>query len=152
MSPSMDQVRFRPFTSDDLAAYACWFTDDEVARRVTFPGQDWLSHVLASGSAHAVVALLATEQAPVAMLQYDDEPDGGISFSIVIDPSRRGRGLGSLVLSAFAAQVGNRYAYVDGHIEDDNIASLACVERCGFLRWGDDPDEGFVHYRWTPNA
>ncbi|PWK67554.1 GNAT family N-acetyltransferase [Aminobacter sp. AP02] len=139
-------VSFRPFDRTDLAAYAGWFKDEEVARRVSFPDQAWVDYVMSPlGIAHAVVAL--HDQTPIAVLQYDDEPDLGINLLIAVDPARRGQGFGKLVLAAFAEHIRHLYAHIDGHIEDDNFASIACVERCGFTRHAEDADEGFLHYR-----
>lgn len=81
------------------------------------------------------------------MLQFDEEPDRGINLLIALDPARRGQGFGKLVLAAFVDHVGRRYTHIDCSIEDDNFASSACVERCGFVRHTEDADEGFLFYR-----
>lgn len=144
----MDEISFRPFRGDDLAAYSAWFEDAEVARRIDVPNADWVAYVMDPASpAHAVVATRDASDIPLAVLQYDEEPDGGISLLIAIDPAQRGQGLGKRVVAALVAHVGGRYTHVDGHIEDDNFASIACVERCGFIRQAEEPDDGFLFYR-----
>lgn len=144
----MDGISYRPFRRDDLAAYAAWFDDAEVARRVDFPNANWVAYVMDPASpAHAVVATWGANDIPLAVLQFDEEPDGGISLLIAMDPAQRGRGLGKRVLAAFIEHVGGRYTHVDGHIEDDNFASIACVERCGFIRQTDNGEDGFLFYR-----
>ncbi|WP_310326920.1 GNAT family N-acetyltransferase [Aminobacter aminovorans] len=144
----MDGISYRPFRRDDLAAYAAWFDDAEVARRVDFPNADWVAYVMDPASpAHAVVATRSANDIPLAVLQYDEEPDDGISLLIAIHPALRGQGLGKHVLSAFVAHVRGRYTHVDGHIEDDNFASIACVESCGFVRQTAEPEDGFLFYR-----
>lgn len=144
----MSQVSFRPFQPGDLAAYAGWFADPETERRVSIPDQDWLEHVLApDGLSRALTATLGAETDLLAVLQYDIEDDGGISLLITVDPARRGKGLGRRVLSAFIEHVGDRHPHIDGHIEADNLASIACVESCGFVRLSEEPDDGFLHYR-----
>lgn len=145
-SVAVDRLNFRPFHSNDLASYAAWFGDDEIARRVSFPDQAWVDHVMTPGGiAHAVVALY--DKASIAVLQFDEERDGGINLLIALDPARRGQGFGKLVLAAFVDHVWRRYAHIDGHVEVDNLASIACVERCGFIRQAEDADDGFLHYR-----
>jgi len=142
----MDEVRFRPFRSDDLVAYAAWFDDAEVARRVDFPSADWVAYVMdPANPARLIVATHAAS--PLAVLQYDEQDDGGISLLIVVDPAQRGRGLGKLVMAAFLAYVGGRYTHVDGHVEHDNFASIACVESCGFVRQAEAAEDGFLLYR-----
>jgi hypothetical protein len=42
------------------------------------------------------------------VLQYDDEPDAGISLLIVLDPAQRGREVGKRALAAFVALLGSR--------------------------------------------
>lgn len=141
-------VIFRPFDRKDVATYAAWFADAETARRVTEPDAAWLDHVFdANGPARVLVATLADEAAMLAVLQYDLEADDGISLMIAIDPARRGQGLGKRVLTAFAERVGQHHAYIDGHVDEDNLASIRCLESCGFVRLGEEPDEGFLHYR-----
>lgn len=142
----MNEISFRPFHSDDLAAYAAWFDDAEVARRVDFPSTDWVAYVMdPANPARLVVATHAAS--PLAVLQYDEQDDGGISLLIVVDPARRGQGLGKRVLTAFLVHVGGCYTHVDGHIEDDNFASIACVESCGFVRQAEAAEDGFLLYR-----
>lgn len=52
-----NSASFRPFHRNDLSAYARWFDDEELARRVSFPDQAWLDYVMTpNGIAHAVVA------------------------------------------------------------------------------------------------
>lgn len=144
----MDGISFRPFRRVDLAAYAAWFDDAEVARRIDFPNADWVAYVMDSASpAHAVVATWGANDIPFAVLQYDEEQDGGISLLIAIDPAQRGQGLGKRVLATFVAHVSGRYTHVDGHIEDDNFASIACVESCGFVRQAEELEDGFLFYR-----
>lgn len=144
----MNGIRFRPFRSDELAAYAAWFDDAEVARRVDFPGTDWFAYVTDPASpAHLVVATYAASDTPLAVLQYDEQDDGGISLLIVLDPRQRGRGLGKRVLAALVAHVSGRYTHIDGQIENDNLASIACVESCSFVRQAEKPDDGFLLYR-----
>lgn len=142
-----DQLSFRPFCRDDLAAYAAWFDDAEVARRISFPDPEWIAYVMDPTSvAHAVVAVRAPDDAPLAMLQYDEEA-GGINLLITLDPALRSQGFGMLVLAAFIEHVGGRYTHIDGYIEDNNFASIACVERCGFIRQAEEAGDGFMFYR-----
>ncbi|MDH4985308.1 GNAT family protein [Aminobacter anthyllidis] len=141
-------MSFRPFRRDDLATYAAWFDDEEVARRVSFPDADWFNYVMDPSSiAHAVVAVRTPSEAPLAVLQYDEEAEGGINLLIAVDPARRGQGFGKRILAAFVEHIDHSYTHIDGYIEDNNFASIACVERCGFIRQTEAPDDGFLFYR-----
>ncbi len=80
-------------------------------------------------------------------LQYDEQDDGGISLLIVLDPRQRGQGLGKRVLAALVAHVSGRYTHIEAQIENDTLASIACVESCGFVRQAEKPDDGFLLYR-----
>ncbi len=144
----MDEISFRPFQSSDLAAYAAWFDDAEVTTRIDFPSADWVAYVMdPASSAHAVVATHDGSDVLLAVLQYDEEPAGGISLLIALDPAQRGRGSGKRVLAAFIEHVGGRYTHIDCYIDDDNFASIGCVERCGFIRQAGGSDDGFLLYR-----
>ncbi|MBE1203587.1 hypothetical protein [Aminobacter carboxidus] len=53
----MGEISFRPFRNEDLMAYAAWFDDAEVSRRIDVPSAGWVAYVLDPASpAHAVVA------------------------------------------------------------------------------------------------
>jgi RimJ/RimL family protein N-acetyltransferase len=145
---SGDQLSFRPFCRDDLAAYAAWFDDAEVARRISFPDPAWIAYVMDPSSiAHAVVAVRMSDDTPLAVLQYDEEAEGGINLLIAVDPVRRGQGFGKRVLAAFVEHIHGRHTYIDCYVDDDNLASIACVEHCRFIRQAAEPDDGFLVYR-----
>jgi len=53
-------------------------------------------------------------------------------------------GLGQSVLSAFLEGPGKVYAILVGHIEPDNLASLRCCQKCGFVLSAGIAEDGFI--------
>lgn len=135
-------LAFRPFEADDLPVFRSWFADPELARRVSYPDNWWFSHV---SSAHSR-CWLATDAAGgiVAEVQVDDDPGKPAYIQFVICPSLRGQGLGTLVLSAFLDGPGRTYPTIEGCVEPDNAASLACFRRCGFQKLAEPDQDGFI--------
>ena len=143
----MELLRFRRFHETDLAVYAAWFADEELARRAPFPDAEWLADATAGEGVVAEVASLDAEGTPVAIIRYEEEGDGGMTLFIAVDPAQRGKGVGRRVLSAFAKRAADRFSHIDIHVARDNEAALALARRCAF-RLIDGPDEeGFVPYR-----
>lgn len=123
-------ITFREIAPKDLATLRSWFADAELAERLSYPDEAWLGHVGGNGAAGWVA--LDDTGSIVAQVQVDraDAFTGDLAFAI--RPDFRGRGYGKAVLRAFLAGEGQNYHRLEGFIEPDNVASLACVRRCGF--------------------
>jgi RimJ/RimL family protein N-acetyltransferase len=71
-----------------------------------------------------------------------------MSLSLVVDPSRRSRGYGSTTILALVRHpdlIDIRLFF--GSAESDNVASIRCLERSGFVLRSAQPDfEGMLHY------
>lgn len=74
-----------------------------------------------------------------------DLPSMGIT--LVVDPARRGRGLGSATLRAIAEEPElNHVGLFFGSVEVGNLASIRCFEKAGFVLRSDRPDfERMLH-------
>ena len=143
----MELLRFRRFHETDLAAYAAWFEDAELARRAPFPDQDWLADVTAGEGVVAEIASLDAEGTPVAVIRCEEEGDGGVTVLLVVAPAQRRRGIGHRVLTAFAERAAERFSHIDVYVERDNEAALALARGCGFRLIDGPDDDGFVPYR-----
>ena len=136
------QITFRTFTSEDLSEFRAWFEDAELSRRLSFPTDDWFAYVTAGDAAGCWVALHAGQI--IAEVQVDREaPERGY-LAFAMRPDHRGRGLGKVVLSAFLSGPGQAYPLLEGRIESDNVASLACCRRCGFTFLPAPDADGFI--------
>ncbi|MDB5531065.1 MAG: acetyltransferase family protein [Devosia sp.] len=80
----------------------------------------------------------------IAALQIDNGKDGRGYLDIALRPDLRGRRLGVAVLSAFISGPGSEFKVLEGAIEPDNAASLACVRRCGFQIFLGLDEDGLV--------
>jgi RimJ/RimL family protein N-acetyltransferase len=67
---------------------------------------------------------------------------------LVVDPLRRRRGYGSATLRAVVEHGDmSSIGLFFGGVEQDNVASIACVTKAGFRPWSLEPDfEGMLHY------
>jgi spore coat polysaccharide biosynthesis protein SpsF len=72
--------------------------------------------------------------------------DGDDAISIALDPAARGRGIGRRAIAAACAL---RDGAVVASIHQDNHASRACFEACGFAAFAQR--DAFVTYRWSPS-
>jgi RimJ/RimL family protein N-acetyltransferase len=124
------QIIFRPVESDDLPELRAWFNDSELSRRLSFPTDDWFAYVTAGADACCWVALDAGKV--IAMMQVDREDSERGYLDLAVCPHLRGQGIGAAVLTAFLLGPGGIYRILEGRIEPDNAASLACCRRCGF--------------------
>lgn len=124
------QIIFRLLTSNDLPELCRWFEDAELSRRLSFPTDEWFAYVTVGETARCWVALDGGKI--IAAIQVDRE-DAELGYlDLAVRPSLRGQGIGTAVLAAFLSGPGRAYATLEGRIEPDNAASLACCRRCGF--------------------
>lgn len=143
----MELLRFRRFHETDLAVYAAWFADAELARRAPFPDAEWLAESIAGEGVVAEIASLDAEGTPVAVIRYEEEGDGGMTLFIAVDPAQRGKGVARRVLAAFAERAAERFSHIDVYVARDNAPALAVVRARGFRLIAGPDDEGFVLYR-----
>jgi RimJ/RimL family protein N-acetyltransferase len=71
-----------------------------------------------------------------------------VGLSLVVDPARRGRGYGTATLGAVVkhSDVSHIRLFFGG-VEQDNVASIACLTRAGFHLRSPEPDfEGMLFY------
>lgn len=97
---------------------------------MSFPTDEWFAYVTAGAAARCWVALDAGRI--VALMQVDREDSELGYLDLAVRPRLRGQGIGAAVLAAFLSGPGQAYTTLEGRIEPDNAASLACCRRCGF--------------------
>jgi RimJ/RimL family protein N-acetyltransferase len=153
------EIRLRLFTTEALSVLEPWFDDPETQRRLG--GPDWPARELRlladPPPAHRGQrverrwAWVAEDLVPVGLVVAEAYCDATASVALVVDPARRGRGVGRRILRAVLDALraaGIREA--TGGIEADNVASVRCVEAAGFTRQAEEPDaEGFVNFAAT---
>ena len=141
-------LAFRQLGEADLAILRGWFVDEELARRLSYPTDDWFTHVTGTGEARSWISLSGNE--PIAAIQVDGSAGGTGHLAILMRPELRGRGWGSSVLLAFLAGPGRAYQMLIGSIEPDNVASLACCRRCGFVLSTELDEDGLIEATYNP--
>lgn len=136
------QITFQTLTADDLREVRRWFEDIELSRRLSFPTDEWFAYVTAGDTAHCWLAFAAGQ--PIAQVQVDRGNAGNGYFDFAVRPDLRGQRVGVAVLSAFLSGPGRAYSVLEGQIEPDNAASLACCLRCGFTILPERDADGFI--------
>jgi RimJ/RimL family protein N-acetyltransferase len=139
------KLTVRRLEAEQLDEIRTWYDDAELARRLTHPTDEWYAAISAEGQQCWVV--LDDSDTPVAKMQVDREGDVGY-IALAVKPELRGCGIGSAALSAFITGPGRQYSILEGRIEPDNAASIACVQKCGFRMLDELDDDGFMIARW----
>ena len=168
-------------TVEDLAMVQPWFDDPDTRRFLGGPDWPARMLALADTvvgttfrgavetGAHHWVAVDAGD--PVGYIDCgtcdrwtvcDDDGDAGVivryaierpaaSIALVVDPARRGLGVGRAMLRAVLERVEVRDVEVFGAgVESDNLASIRCFEAAGFVRQSVEPDwEDMLYFTWA---
>ncbi len=81
------------------------------------------------------------------VLQVDWDEGGHGCVSVVVDPARRKRGLGTRLLRSFLDRHSAGVTALTASVSPENQASRALALRCGFELIGVD-EEGFVQFQY----
>jgi RimJ/RimL family protein N-acetyltransferase len=129
---------FSPMNSADIEAYRSWFSDPELARRLSEPSEAWIAYVAA---APRPAAWSVTEQGELAAhIQVEYLENGHCSVAIAIKPALRSRHLSTEIMSRFIETTLAGQEVVEARVEQDNIASIRVLEKLGFSRVSAEPD------------
>lgn len=145
------EIAFRPFTGADLQTYRTWFADADIERFLAYPTDDWFAHVTESDNARCWAAI-GRGGLLVAEIQVDRDEEGVGHIELAVSPDLRGRGYGASSLLAFLSGPGSLFAELHAHIENDNVASLACFKRCDFIEAAEQDDQEFRLLHWRPKG
>lgn len=146
MMIATEPVRLRRATEADAEVIREWRNDP--ATRAMSIDQDpvplpqhlaWFHRALEDP--HRVLLIAEQEGTPVGMCRFDVAEDGAqAEVSINLAPERRGRGLGSAVLSGALralVETGSGIRRVTAVIRPENVASVRLFESLGFVRVSD---------------
>jgi RimJ/RimL family protein N-acetyltransferase len=149
-------VNLEPLSPELMPQAAPWF-DDEASMRF-LGGRGWPALMMrlaerppAEYRGRAVVGRWAwiglEDERPIGMVAAERYDDRSAEVSIVVAPPERGRGIGQeLVRSALARPELEDLDCVWAGIEPENVASIRCFERVGFVRVTEEPDADDVVY------
>jgi RimJ/RimL family protein N-acetyltransferase len=152
------EIQLVALTADTLALAEPWFQDEQTRRWLGGPG--WPALVLrlaldppAEYRGRRVTGRFAwlayAEGQPVGLVDVERYADGTAGLALVVDPARRGQGLGGRIIQAALAhpELGGT-ELVRAGIEPDNQASVRCFTAVGFAAEATEPDEeGVVYFR-----
>jgi RimJ/RimL family protein N-acetyltransferase len=150
-------IGFTPFTPEALATVAPWFDDAETARWLG--GREWPENLLrlladpphehrGSMARERIAFVASADGEPIALTDTEIYTDGSAALALVVAPPHRRRGLGAATLLALGRQLAIRgVRSLVGGVKQNNVPSLRCVERAGFVAVSGEPDEeGFINY------
>jgi RimJ/RimL family protein N-acetyltransferase len=172
-------VSLRPFSREDLPTVKPWFLDGDTQRFLGGPewpalmlerdrwilGEKFRGAVqtgayryiaFADGHAFGYVDCGTFDRCTVCggegprgpvIIETIEVPTGSIAF--VVDPQRRGHGLGRAMIAALLLRAELRDVRLfEAGVEPENLASRRCLEAAGFTPRSEQPDfEGMLYYR-----
>jgi aminoglycoside 6'-N-acetyltransferase len=162
---SVPRIRFRPLAEDDLPALVVWFAEPEIARWWNQPAEidsvraKYLPRIEQREATQMWIAEI--DDAAGGLLQsylHADHPEhdecvgvpGAVGIDYLIGGAHRGRGIGRLVLRAFADLTLSLHPSASGCVATPaqaNEASWRALEHAGFSRIGTcrPPDEPLAY-------
>ena len=135
------QLTVRRLKAEELGEIRSWHNDAELARRLTYPTDEWYAAVSAEGQQ----CWVAVDALGIIVAKMQVDRDGDVGYiDLAVKPELRGRGVGFAALAAFMTGPGRQYSVIEGRIEPDNAASIACVQKCGFRLLDELDDDGLI--------
>ena len=144
----MPHVSYEPIGDEHVAALGALLSDAEIHRytRVpvpvpeTFAGE-WIGTYVAAraeGTREMFAVLEEGEFAGMALAAGIDREGGQAELGYLVDPARRGRGLGAEILRRLTAWAFDEQGLhrVELRIDVTNAGSLAIARRCGYFHEG----------------
>lgn len=140
MATPIPRVSLRDATEHDLPILFQHQADAEAARIAAFPSRDFTAfvkhwtNVLADSSVHKkVIVADGVVAGHIGIFGQDGEREVGYW----IGREHWGKGIATLALREILQIVLERPLYA--HVAAHNLASIRVLEKCGFLRVGEDP-------------
>jgi RimJ/RimL family protein N-acetyltransferase len=147
VADSAGTVHLRPMTQNDIPMLQEWYADSDLSDELD--GDD-LPHQFANMQSDPKywAWIACVEDEPVGFVWFEIVEDGIGNESLGIRPDVRNRGYGSAMLRSLAATPEARRAVVIvAHIYPENVASIRCHEKAGFVCENEEPDdEGFLRF------
>ncbi|WP_158289282.1 GNAT family N-acetyltransferase [Paenibacillus flagellatus] len=143
-------MEFVRLEQEGLALLKQWFQDPEALRRLSgmLPLERWLPFVLQNPDYYAWIVYESGQ--PVGQIDAETEADGTAYVSLLVNPGLRGRGYGSRMLAALLQRPElTAVRRWEAGIEPDNIASIRCFRKAGFVEQEVDED-GFMRLVFIP--
>ncbi|WP_106768151.1 GNAT family N-acetyltransferase [Paenibacillus faecalis] len=143
-------LRFTYLNRNHLNLLEEWHKDEETEIRIGIDDlEEWFSFV--NSSADYLVWIISDGDEQVGELSVEMTDYKTASISYVINPIRRNRGYGKAILKQMPHLKALLHIEVfEAWVDDDNVPSLICLERTGFVRACEEADEdGLYHYILT---
>jgi RimJ/RimL family protein N-acetyltransferase len=145
----MFELTFRNLDEVELRQLDIWFQDAELRRRIQPPTPLWFNYV--SNTPGCYAWMVYDGDVAIGQLQLDTYADNTGSIGLVVNPQLRNQGHGKRILRSFLQRSEvTRLERLEVTIEPDNIASLRCFHKAGFIQVSSEPDgEGFLHFAYN---
>ena len=140
------QVRLRPVEDDDLPIFLAHQEDPIAAAMASFPTrapdvfyEHWAK--IRAEPANVTRTIVADGEVGGDILSWPD--DGGRQVGYWIGRSHWGKGFATAALRLLLDEIEDRP--VTAHVALDNIGSQRVLEKCGFVRVGEEVADDVVH-------
>jgi RimJ/RimL family protein N-acetyltransferase len=144
----MSELTFHVVDDSGLREYQTWFQDAELRRRIEPPTMLWFNYVTQTPGCYAWMVYQGN--LALGQLQLNTYPNNTGSVGLVVNPKLRNQGYGKRILQAFLKRPEvMRLNQLEVTIEPDNLASIRCFQKVGFVQASSEPDqEGFLHFTY----
>ncbi|MBE2193770.1 MAG: GNAT family N-acetyltransferase [Anaerolinea sp.] len=144
----MPEFTFRVLDESELRLYQAWFSDSELSRRIEPPTAQWYNYVRSTPGYEVWMVYDGT--AAVGVVSLEANPDDHTAWVlVVVNPAVRRQGYGHKLLQALIQRPeATHLNLLKATVEPDNLASLRCLQKAGFIQEPPEPDdEGFLHFK-----
>lgn len=138
-------LTFRRLQREDFPVLDRWFQDETLRRRISPPDDTWREYIMRDNGVSRSWVGIDAQGNLVTEVQVDQKlttDPGYINF--YINPALRGRGLGPLILQSFLDGPGREFPEIEASIEPDNLASLKCFRKVGFVEMEEQNEPGMI--------
>lgn len=138
-------MEFLLVNHNDLEILEVWFKDKELILRLggTLPLHQWFQYVI--GNPNYYAWMVYENNVPVGQINLEIYDDFSAFVSILTNPKLRNRGYGKRILEMLLnRQELSIVKIIKVEIEPDNLASLHCFKKVGFIEEGIN-NEGYIN-------
>ncbi len=141
-------MTLRKLKHDDVFELRKWFSEENIASRLSFPDDNWISYVTTKKDVEAYTLTHENGQV-VGYLQMDRSDDGEGCIAFAIKPTEQGKGFGSNLLREFMQIIATKLSLLTAFVEPDNAKSISLLKSRGFTTTNIVDEDGMLRFECT---